>query len=84
VSSFSKVLLVEYATFTVVFLKVFVMALVSLPMYVNFDHCVFIVPCTHCLLSDIDFRKEVLYPLLYRICCIMLLFFFCILLGDNW
>jgi len=34
VSSFSKVLLVEYATFTLVFFKIFVMALVSLPMYV--------------------------------------------------
>jgi len=34
-------MLVEYVTFILVFLKTFVMALVSLPKYVNLDQCVF-------------------------------------------
>jgi len=41
VRSFSRVLLVEYVTFIIVFLKTFVTALVSLPKYVNLDQCVF-------------------------------------------
>ena len=50
-------LLVEYVTFILVFLKTFVTALASLPQYVNFDQCVFSV--LFCFLElDIDSRTD--------------------------
>ena len=72
-SSFPRVLLVEYATFILVFLKTFVTALVSLPKYVNFDQCVFSVSLLCFLELEIDLRTDVLYPLFCRISCIIFL-----------
>ena len=70
-SSFPRVLLAEYATFILVFLKTFVTALVSLPKYVNFDQCVFSVSLLCFLELEIDLRTDVLYPLFCRISCII-------------
>jgi hypothetical protein len=48
------------------------MALDSFPMYVNFDHSVFFVPYSCFLPSEIDLKMEILYPLLCKICCIII------------
>jgi len=83
VRSFSRVLLVEYVTFILVFLKTFVTALVSLPEYVNLDQCVFSVLFLCFLELDIDSRTEALYPLLCRISCIVFLSF-ALFSWDSW
>jgi hypothetical protein len=83
VSSFSRVFLVEYATFILVFLKTFVTALVSLPNYVNLDQCVFSVPLFCFLELEIDLRTDVLYPLLCRMSCIIFLSL-SLFLWDSW
>jgi len=63
--------------------KTFVMALVSLPKYVNLDQCVFSVLFLCFLELDIDLRTDVLYPLLCRISCIILLSF-SLFSWDSW
>jgi hypothetical protein len=83
VSSFSSVFFVAYATFILVVLKTFVMALVSLPKYVNLYQCVFSVPLLCFLELEIDLRTDVLYPLLCRISCIILLSF-SLFSWDSW
>jgi len=75
VSSFSRMLLAEYVTFILVVFKTFVKTLVSLPKYVNLDQEVFSVLFLCFLELDIDLRTDVLYPLLCRIYCFILLSF---------
>ena len=82
-SSFSSVLLVEYVTFIVMFLKSFVTALVTLPKYVNLDQCVFSVLLLCFLELEIDLRTDVLYPLFCRISCIIFLSF-SLFFRDSW
>ena len=58
-------------------------ALVSLPKYVNLDQCVFSVPLLYFLDLDTDLRTDVLYPLLCRIFCIILLSY-SLFSWDSW
>jgi len=72
VRSFSMVLSVPKVTLTLVLLKIFVMALVSLPTYVNLTHLVssFLRLCPFLVLN---FRRiDVSCLLLFRICSIVL------------
>ena len=82
-SSFSRVLLVEYATFILVFLKTFVTDLVSLPKYVILDQCVFSLSLLCFLELEIDLTTDVLYPLFCRISSIILLCF-SLFSRDSW
>lgn len=77
------VLFVENAILTSVFLNAFVMALVFLPMYVNFTHCVFLLSFICFGLECMFFAIEVSSLLLYKIRC-MVLFSFFKFSGDNW
>ena len=67
--SFSRVLLVQYVTFILVFLKTFVTAMVSLPKYVTLDQCVFSVTFLCFLELDTYFRTSQLplKPFLLRL-----------------
>ena len=66
------VLSVPKVTLRLVLLKIFVMALVSLPTYVNLTHLVFSFLCS-CPFLVLNFRRiDVSYLLLFRICSIVL------------
>ena len=73
----------EYMTLILLFLKTFVMALVSLRQLVNLAHSVFSEEGSCLLEFRVDGRKGVLYPLLCRICCIVFSSF-SLLSGVRW
>jgi len=63
---------VPKVTLTLVFLNIFVTALVSLPMYVNLAHLVFSSLCLFPFLVSNVRRIDVSYLLLFKICSIVL------------